>query len=369
MHDLTDLYTEGKAKFAVGNTFYRPTTQVTRDLGVLAAAIYKSDTGNLRVIDAMTGCGVRTLRYWLESSADWIWANDGNPEIRPILENNLKDAIASGQCQLTFTDANRIFFDRYNHQDYYDLIDVDCFGSPAPYLHTALWATKIGGLFYLTSTDGRTATGHAPENSLSDYGAYMRCHPASQEQVLRLLLGNVQQAAASMNLGIEPIFSLFTGQSYRVMMRLSNHGRLTPENYGFLGYCHKCGDYQTVAWRELGKVCCRRDRNSLILSGPMWLGQLHNAEYVRRMQFLAQQRGWLQRVELLVMMAAEAELPPYFYTLREIGRRGKMDLPKRSHLIQALQERGYRATPTHINAQAIKTDADIITCITIGRTL
>jgi tRNA (guanine26-N2/guanine27-N2)-dimethyltransferase len=365
----TNFHTEGQAKFQVGRAFYRKASQVTRDLGVLAAMLYKSDTESLRVIDAMTGCGVRTLRYWLEGDADWIWANDSNPEMQPILEDNLRDAIASQRCQVTYTDANRLFFDCYNRRDYYDLVDVDGFGSAASYLSTALRATKIGGLLYLTSTDGRTATGHSPLNSLSAYGAYARCHPASQEQALRLLMGGVQQAAASMGLGIEPIFSLFTGQTYRVMLKLHTKPCITSVNYGFLGYCHHCGDYQTVAWRKLGKVTCVNDNTPLMLSGPMWLGQLHCAKQVRRMRSLAQQLGWLQRVELLAIMESEADFPPYFYTLGEIGRRGKMDIPKRSHLIQSLQAQGYRATATHINAQAIKTDADIATCITIGRSL
>lgn len=66
-------------------------------------------------------------------------------------------------------------------------------------------------------------------------------------------------------------------------------------------------------------------------------------------------------------MEAEVDLPPYFYTLAEIGRRGNMDIPKRDRLIQSLQERGYRASPTHIDAQAIKTDADLPTCIAVAR--
>ncbi|MFM2314402.1 MAG: hypothetical protein RLZZ04_3678, partial [Cyanobacteriota bacterium] len=38
---------------------------------------------------------------------------------------------------------------------------------------------------------------------------------------------------------------------------------------------------------------------------------------------------------------------------------GKLDLPKRSHLIQALQDQGYQAAPTHIEAQGIKTNAQM----------
>ena len=68
-------------------------------------------------------------------------------------------------------------------------------------------------------------------------------------------------------------------------------------------------------------------------------------------------------------MAAETNLPPYYYTLGEIGRRGKIDIPKRSQLIAAIQNRGYQASPTHINAEAIKTDTDLQDCINIARSL
>ena len=62
---------EGKAKFRIDNAFYRPQGQIGRDLAVLAAAVYKHNRGQLRVLDAMTGCGVRSLRYQLEANADW----------------------------------------------------------------------------------------------------------------------------------------------------------------------------------------------------------------------------------------------------------------------------------------------------------
>jgi tRNA (guanine26-N2/guanine27-N2)-dimethyltransferase len=54
----------------VGQAFYRRETETARDLGVLAAAIYRRERGQLRVLDAMAGCGMRSLRYYLESGAD-----------------------------------------------------------------------------------------------------------------------------------------------------------------------------------------------------------------------------------------------------------------------------------------------------------
>ena len=363
---MAQWQTEGKARFQVAQAFYRSSSKVVRDLGVLAAAVYRADLGRLRALDAMTGSGVRALRYWLESGADWVWANDANPE-QWVIEQNLKEAIATGHAQVTHLDANRLFLDCYSRQDYYDLVDVDSFGS-APYLGTALWAAKIGGLVYLTSTDGRTATGHLPENSLKVYGAYARCHPAAHEQGLRLLIGRVQQQAAARELGVEPIFFLFAAATYRVMLRLVSRPVLSAKNYGFLGYCHQCGHYQLLSWRSLDQRCCNC-HGSLTLSGPMWLGHLHAPHWLQAMQGVAQRWQWLERAELLAVMEAEVDFPPYFYTLGEMGRRGKMDIPKRSHLINALQEQGHRATVTHINAQAIKTDADLNTCIAVGRSL
>jgi tRNA (guanine26-N2/guanine27-N2)-dimethyltransferase len=373
--DKSIWHHEGKAQFQVGKAFYNPKSKLVRDLGVLAASIYQQDHGSLRVLDALSGCGVRSLRYWLESNANYLWINEGNPELNSLLQQNIENGMgktltestASLNYQITHQDAHRVFFDCYSRRDYYDLVDVDCFGTATPYLSTMLWATKIGGLMYLTSTDGKTLTGHLPDNSIQAYGAIARSHPAAHEQALRLLIGSTQQQAAAKGLGIEPIFSLFTGQTYRLMMRLVAKPRLTDKNYGFLAYCHNCGNYQTITWRKLNKISCACNNLALTVSGAMWLGKLHHREQLERFKIFAQQLEWQEVTELLSLMAAEMDFPPYFYTLREIGRRGKLDLPKRSHLIQAIQDQGYQATATHINPQAIKTNVNLDTCIAIAK--
>ena len=236
---------EGQAKFQVGNAFYNPDSKLVRDLGILAATVHKQAQGSLRVLDALGGCGVRSLRYLQEAGADYVWLNEGNQDNNSIIQQNLAAAIKSDRCRVTHQDAHRVFFNCYDRRDYYDLVDVDCFGSAVPYLNTMLYATTIGGLMYLTSTDGRTLTGHPPQKSVQTYGAIARSHPARHEQALRLLIGATQQQAATRGLGIEPVFSLFTGKTYRLMMRLVSKPRITEDNYGFLGYCHHCGDYQT----------------------------------------------------------------------------------------------------------------------------
>jgi tRNA (guanine26-N2/guanine27-N2)-dimethyltransferase len=363
------IHHEGKATFQIETAFYNAKSKIVRDLGVLAALVYQQQHHQLRVLDVMAGSGIRSLRYYLESNADFVWVNEGNHEINPLLSANLHNNIPNECYQLTHHDAHRVFFDCFQKRDYYDLVDVDCFGTAAPYLSTMLWATKIGGLMYLTSTDGRTLVGRIPNKSLQAYGAYPRSHPALQEQALRLIIGTVVQQAGTKGLGVEPIFAFFAGQTYRIMFRLLRYANLTAENYGFLGYCPQCGDYQVLNWRKLGKTNCSHDRSTLTVSGPMWLAELHNIAYLEQMKAIAEELQWFNVVKLLSIMIAEANLPPYYFTMRSLGQRGKLDLPPREKLIQALQQQGYQASATHINPEAIKTNADINTCLSIAKGL
>jgi len=356
-------FQERSARFQVEGTFYRPQSMRARDLGVLAAIAHRSQMGQLRVLDSMAACGVRSLRYGLESQADWIWANDGNPEVGPTLHQNLKQSLPSNAYQVTHLDANQVFFECYRQRDFYDLVDVDCFGSAAPYLSSALWAVAVGGLLYITSTDGRAVGGRSPLSSLAAYGTYARSHPSIHEQGLRLLTGSACQLAASRGFGIEPVFSWFSGQTWRVMLRLLPTPNLSEETYGFLGYCHRCGNYQTVPWKKLGAIACPHDGQRLSLSGPLWLGALHGDRWLTAMKTQAETWQWSETAELLTVMQEEAEMPPYFFPLGEIGRRGRCDVGGRSRLIQTLQSWGYQACRTHLNPQAIKTDAALTICI------
>lgn len=372
----SSLLREGQASFRLGAAFYRKESRTARDLGILAAAIHKARTGQLRVLDGMTGCGVRPLRYLLEGGANFVWANDADPEIAPLLEHNLSE-IKTERIKISHQDTRRLLLECYQRRDYYDLVDLDSFGSPAPYLTAALLATRVGGLIYLTSTDGQTTSGHAPEQSLRLMGVFARSHPAVHEQGLRLLLGSLLQQAGMQGFSVEPVFSYFRSPIYRVMARLVKHP-WAAEHLGFLGYCHRCGQFQTVAWRGLSRVSCPACQpgdlttpcpSSLVLSGPLWLGALHDRAFLTEMLEVAQVWGWTERVKLLTIMQAEAELPPYFYPLGEIGRRGKLDIPERDRLIAALQLQGYQACATHINPQAIKTNAPLVLCVETARQL
>ncbi len=360
---------EGQIQVQTGDAFFRPDSQLARDLGVLAAAVYRATTGKLRVLDAMTGCGIRALRYSIEANADWVWANDANPEMGDLIQANLSASLQAHQFQVTHQQAQHVFAGCAHRQDYYDFVDVDSFGHGSTLLHGCLQATQQAGLIYFTSTDGRSLTGHEPDLSLRCYGTYARAHPASQEQALRILLNSLMQQANLQGRTIQPLFSLFQGRLYRVLVRLSCI-QSQPAS-GFLGYCHPCGHYQILSWRQLNRARCphHQPEQPLTLSGPLWLGPLHDSTFLAQMSQQAQAWGWQACQQILAVMQQEAhlQLPPYFYPLGEIGRRGGQDIPKRDDLIAILQQQGYIASPTHINPQAIKTNAPLGVCLDLAK--
>eukprot|EP01018_Ginkgo_biloba_P004285 Gb_28063 [translate_table: standard] len=172
---------ERGVKFITDDTFYREESSIGRDLGVLAAALYKKKNGKLRVLDAMCGCGVRTLRYLAQANADFVWANDANEYTLSTILTNLSQLqglqAERGQFDdrkwiITHNDANRLITDRYLQEDYYDFIDIDSFGSSSSFLGSALCAVRYGGLLYLTSTDGFCAGGHRPHKRCCTRSCY-----------------------------------------------------------------------------------------------------------------------------------------------------------------------------------------------------
>ncbi|MEY2978807.1 MAG: hypothetical protein RLZZ435_2946 [Cyanobacteriota bacterium] len=356
--------------FKVGSAFYRPQMRYIRDLGVLAAIVYRQQWGQLRVLETMSASGIRSLRYGLEAEAEWLWVNDANPELHPLLQENLERHLSPHSYQVTALDAQAIFAYCGFHHDGYDLVDVDGFGKAFNFLPTVWSALGTHGLLYWTATDGQVLGGHNPDRCLQRYGSYGRSFPCTQEQGMRIVLGSLAAAAQQRGITLQPIFSTFTGQTYRLLVqRVCRLAGTWSDRYGFLGYCDGCGGYQTVAWRKLGRTACPHHDppHPLTLSGPLWLGPLHHPETLHAMKTIAAERSLFHLIPLLDRMIAEALLPPYHYSLGELGKWNRADPPNRDRFLQALRDQGYLASVTHWNPEAFKTNAPWVTVKTTGK--
>lgn len=168
---------------------------------------------------------------------------------------------------------------------------------------------------------------------------------------------------------------------------------------GHVGRCRACGDARVVDPGELGGAFCHRcdairasfrdddgsiggamDRRSCLeVSGPMWLGPLHERSTVEKLRSKAAEKGWIGRegasVEdgtkvkgqmsleaLLGSFAAESDprLPPFHHRTDELGRSGrglKRGIPAMKAWVEELKSRGFAACKTHVDSRGLKTNA------------
>lgn len=159
---------ERGVEFETGDSFFRTESAVGRDLAVLAAALHRKYTDcDLRILDAMCGCGVRATRYLAQAGAGFVWANDAFEGVRPLIVSNLSSISPEGEGKwvVTHCTANRLLTESYLKREYFDVVDVDSFGSESSFMRSAIMAVKTGGLLYLTCTDGFSSGGHRPLQS------------------------------------------------------------------------------------------------------------------------------------------------------------------------------------------------------------
>lgn len=291
---------------------------------------------------------------------------------------------------------HRLLASTYLAEDYFDLVDVDSFGSDSSHLAAALQAVKYGGLIYLTSTDGFCSGGKRPQRSLAAYGSYLRALPHANEQGLRMLIGAAVKEGAARGLSLKPLFSLYSyhGPVFRVMLRVERGSEgVDTSSYGWVGHCYLHGENRRVGWKGLSQAWCRcqpatdsvaaapstSKPTPLVLSGPMWTGPLHDAGFVGSMSSLAQQWGWSgsavpkgsphmvrqsknnrQRpLEVLLGLLAEESdpaLPPWFTCIDTLAQHLNTT-PSRDKLIAALRQRGYTACLCHVENRALRTNA------------
>jgi tRNA (guanine26-N2/guanine27-N2)-dimethyltransferase len=372
------LVVERGVRLDTSGAFYRAESATSRDLAALAAAVYVRDTRAgkpLRVLDAFGGCGSRSARYLERGVASFVHCNEGDPELGETIRANL--APFGARWSVSHEDAHALLL--RNEGSYaYELIDVDSFGLSARAISAVMWSVKLGGLLYLTQTDGRAHT--SPARCLAAYGAWpsssSATHAAVNEQALRLLVGRALQEAATHGLAARPLFSLYAkhGPCFRTFLTVERAPHRTPQleaSYGFVQTCGACGQHARLPWSELGDARCANcgaAGSDVRVAGPMYTGPLHDAGYVDRMRALAVDWGdeYAQAAKLLRTFAAEAEVEgeegdaPFFYHAHSIasraGLRGPVSL---SALEEALRVAGWRAARTHFNRFALKTNAPV----------
>ncbi|VVB66344.1 tRNA (guanine(26)-N(2))-dimethyltransferase [Candidatus Gugararchaeum adminiculabundum] len=361
--------TEGKAKIDLSEgTFYNPEMRFCRDISVLAVASLPIDGKNkLDVCDAMTASGVRGIRYALEcENVGSVALVDYSKKAITLARKNVKlNKLPPSRAKVFFDDASRFLLNTITARRDFDLIELDPFGSPVPFLHASVAAARKK-VFYLsvTATDTAVLCGAHHAACIKNYQCKPLDNEFCHENAIRILLAKIARTASEKNYGITPLFSLSKRHYVKVFVQL-NLGAEAAEisarnSLGYITHCAKCLRREIHDKPGFERKCsCGQ---MMDYAGPIWVGNLWDEKFVRKMQTENEKRKLENKKEIakfLSLISEELSLPATYWDLHEICEKHKVKTVATEKVLAKLKQAGFQASRTHFSPTSIRTDASL----------
>ena len=191
----------------------------------------------------------------------------------------------------------------YTHRrirDRYQVIDLDPYGSPTPFLDAALQSVTDGGLLCITCTDMAVLCGNAAETCYTKYGGISLKSKSCHEIALRLVLQCVEAHANRYGRHIKPLLSLSIDFYCRVFVTVETSQSQCKRSTSKLGHLFQCNGCESLAIQPLGQLELREDGNikyklcsgppvgkrcefcgnTFQIGGPIWIAPIHDSSFV-----------------------------------------------------------------------------------------
>jgi tRNA (guanine26-N2/guanine27-N2)-dimethyltransferase len=345
--------------------FYNPRMRLNRDSAVLALGVHQGRLGrSVSACEPMCGTGIRGVRLALEvDGIEEIVLSDLNSKAVQLAIENISINGVSDRVAVRHMEANLLLALHAKPLSRFDYVDIDPYGTPAPYLDTAVRACKRGGLIGLTATDMAPLCGVNPRACLRKYGGRSLRTDYCHELAIRLVVGAMAVTAARHEVASAPVFSYAADHYVRVYAHLERGKKKADGSLREMGYvlhCFSCGHRRTVPLFSLKEVGCEVCGSEMKAAGPMWVGELADASFCDDMLCLSERSyaGSNRRLtSIITEVRDEVGLPVGFFNVdracSEVGM-ASVDL---AEAMNALRVKGFRATVSHIDNRGIKTDA------------
>lgn len=312
---------------------------------------------SIKIFDGFAASGIRGLRYALENNnVKRVIFNELKTKAKEIIERNAIENKLTNY-EILIGDFNKVIFDPANDANF---IEIDPFGSPVEFLSSAFYNLKENKEAYLsiTATDVAVLCGENTRAARKKYRAKNLRNEFTHEVGARILIKRIVEVGAIYDMAVFPLCSLSHRHYIKVFVKTINSASLATkqiENFGFVSYCFICG-YREVANFPVRK--CKICGSIMDYGGELWLGNLHDKEVIKKMIKLNEIRNYSDKKEIekiLKMMINEDFL--FYFDIHRFSSIFKKNVPKLEKIINKLESLGFKASRTHFNKNAIKTDA------------
>ncbi len=345
--------------------FYNPVMELNRDLSVIALQAYqRSVKRNLVICEPLSGSGVRGIRYAKEiECVKKVLIGDLAERATKLQNSNVKLNDLGSLVEVHNREANALLSDYSAPHRRFDVVDIDPFGSPVPYIDSTLRAIRNNGLLALTATDLAPLCGVHPKACIRRYGGRPMRTEYCHELAIRLTIGCVAALAAKRDMGIGVLFSHSTDHYIRVYASISYGAEKADEtlkSIGYLAHCFKCLHRETINNSALlgHNVICPECRAKLAIAGPLWLGGLSDESFVQLMKKTLANRklsNYRKMDKILTAILGETAAPVGYFVVDELCDLDRLPVPPLKAVIAAVREKDPTACVTHFHSRGIKT--------------
>ena len=346
--------------------FYNPVMELNRDLAVLAFQAYQRIANReISICEPLTSTGIRAVRLAAEiQGVKQMLASDINTRAYQLAEQNVQLNKLQDRVTVKHEDANCLLSCHGAPHRRFDIVDIDPFGSPVPYLDSAVRALRNKGLLAATATDLAPLCGVHAKACVRKYGGKPLRTEYCHELAVRLLAGCIAAVAAKQDIGVHILFSHSTDHYIRVYAQIGYGAKKADASVKSLGYVLHCFNclHRETAEKLSAKFFdrCPDCGSNMEWAGPLWLGKIFDRQFCERM---AQEnrrtalRNSGKIAKLLGLVEGEAEAPVTYYVIDKISNKLSSPVPSVNAMMKILCAKGFEAVPTHFNSRGLRTDA------------
>jgi len=350
--------------------FYNPVMELNRDIAVLALQAYQRIVNReISICEPLTSSGIRGVRFAVEiRGVKKVLIGDINERAFNLAKHNVRLNGLQERVTVQHKDANCLLSCHGAPHKRFDVVDVDPFGSPVPYLDSAVRALRNNGLLAVTATDLAPLCGVHSKACVRKYGGKPLRTEYCHELAVRLLTGCIATLAAKHDISISVVFSHCTDHYIRVYAEIAYGAKKADEsvkNLGYVLHCFNCLHRETAKdpfTKHIEK--CPECGSKMDYSGPLWLERIFDRQFCELMAKENTHKAFRNSgkiAKLLSLAKGEAEAQATYYVLDKISNKLALPVPSVDAMLQILRDSGFQAVPTHFNSRGIRTDAPALT--------
>ena len=343
---VPELHSSGGPGAIQGGVFFNEQMAFNRDVSVMALRAAGRD---LTVADTMAATGSRAVRIANEVKGATVTANDINPDAIPYIEANI-ELNGLDNCRPTNRNMHSLL-----SEETFDYVDLDPFGSPAPYIQSAILGCRKKGILGITATDTAPLSGAHAQKCRRRYQSEpvrgFMCH----EGGLRILMCSIAKELAKFDRSMRPLVSFYADHYFRVLIQVEEGAQKADEMMARLGYMqYDTGTLERSTSEHFDPVH---------RYGPFWLGPLYDHEFVASMD-PAGMSAEKRCAKYLDLWRNELDTEVFVYDMSELSSFTKLSPAKLADFVDLMNTNG-KASFTHISPTSFKTDLPLTEIISL----